>query len=132
MIENAFEKLGDSKFSRSKLLTAMGGGLVAAATGVLTRVQPAFAQHEAPPVPCGGYQKCHYCEDCRNGSYCTQYCSWPQPSHAEPVQNHCYSGKQYWDTCYNGKWYRCRDFHEQFPGYADHHCLCRACNMGYC
>lgn len=126
MITESFEKLGESRFSRSKLIGAFSGGLVASATAVLTRAQPAFSSHLAVPWPCGGFPECHYCECITCGSYCTSYCSWPSG------HTHCPSGLQYWDTCAsNGYRYRCRDWHQTFPGHSMTHCICRA-RLGGC
>lgn len=111
---------GAGWLTRSRFLKVVGGGLFGAATSLVIRQEPAFAQHLATPWPCYGYPECHYCES--GGSYCTSYCWWPH----SPGNGHCHTTNQYWDTCTtNGNWYRCRDWHEQFPGYAAHHCLCR-------
>jgi hypothetical protein len=118
---------GERWLTRNRFLKAVGGGVFGAATSMVIRQEPAFAQHLPTPSPCVGYPECHYCE--ANGSYCTSYCWWP---HSIPVQNHCHTELQYWETCTtNGNWYRCRDWHEQFPGYSEHHCLCRH-SLGRC
>jgi hypothetical protein len=111
--------------TRSRLLKAFGGGLFAFSTGMLVRADPALAQHNPPPSPCFGFPECHYCTQ----SNCTQYCWWPHSR----GNGHCpYGYNQYWETCTSsGNWWRCRDWHEQFPGHSAHHCLCRG-SLGRC
>lgn len=109
-------------FGRSRFLAKLGAAMAGAATAAVLRSQPAYAQHEGTPYPCGGYPKCHYCD----GSLCTSYCSWPSG------HSHCQSGGQYWETCTSaGNLYRCRDWHEEFPGLTQHHCICSA-SIGRC
>jgi hypothetical protein len=117
------DELGKVRFGRSRFLSGLGAMLFGYTTALLVRADPALAQHLAIPWPCEGFGECHYC----NGSLCTNYCSWPGPPHT-----HCRSGGQYWETCTPaGSLYRCRDWHEQFPGYALHHCICSA-GLGSC
>lgn len=106
---------------RSRALKVIGGAVFGVASGLLFRSEPAFAQHEGPLTPCYGYPRCHYCD----GGYCWKYCWWPHQG------GHCPSGIQYWEQCYNGTRWRCRDWHEQFPGYLEHHCVCRG-SLGGC
>ncbi len=113
---------------RSRFLAVAGAALTGLATGRVLRAEPALARHNPVQGPCQGGDRsewgaCHYCD----GSICTSYCSWPGPPHS-----HCPSGGQYWEVCTtNGNRYRCRDWHEKFPGYDSHHCVCRA-GLGRC
>jgi len=92
---------GRVRFGRNRFLAALGGGLFGFATSRVLRAEPALAQHEGTPWPGGGH-------------------------------SHCPTGGQYWETCTsNGNRYRCRDWHEKFPGYLEHHCICVA-GLGRC
>lgn len=114
----------DVPFSRSRLLAAFGAGLFGWATKSAISANPALAGHvTTPPPPCYGYPVCHYCD----GGWCYQYCYWP---HAEPGGGHCHTYNQYWEDCYAGRRYRCRDWHQDLGGGA-RHCLCRG-DIGAC
>lgn len=109
------EAFDTSKLERSKLLKLIGGAIFASAAGWAARAEPALAQHQGPEYPCYGYQQCHYCD----GGWCYNYCWWPHTG------GHCKTNMQYWETCWAGTRWRCRDWHEQFPGFSEHHCVCR-------
>lgn len=111
---DALDKASTSRLERSKLLKLIGGAVFASATGWAVRSEPALAQHQGAEYPCYGYPRCHYCD----GGHCYNYCWWPHTG------GHCHTGIQYWETCVGGTRYRCRDWHEQFPGYEEHHCVC--------
>lgn len=110
------EDLFKVRFGRSRFVRLIGGALLGSATALALRDAPAEAHHNAPPSPCYGFGRCHYCE----GRRCTQYCDYP-PGHTDG----CPSGGQWWNTCTaGGLLYRCCDFHETFPNVPTHHCIC--------
>lgn len=117
----------ESRVDRSRFLAMAGAGLFGFATSRVLRSEPAYARHNPVVAPCYGGDRsewgaCHYCD----GSLCTNYCHW------HDGHTHCPSGGQYWETCTsNGNRYRCRDWHEQFPGYEHHHCVCTG-SLGRC
>lgn len=107
--------LEDVPFGRNRFLKWLGAGLFGIATGMILKQEPAAAQHIGPHYPCFGLQSCHYC----SGYACTQYC-WSVGYLG------CPTGAQCWLSCNTGNnWvYRCCDYKEQFPGYAEHECVC--------
>jgi hypothetical protein len=120
-VVEAIENLDTGKLQRSKLLKLVGGAIFAGAAGWAARAEPALAQHELAEYPCFDYHRCHYCD----GAWCNSYCWWPHTG------GHCFTKMQFWEDCWNGTRWRCRDWHEQFPGLDEHHCVCRGA-IGSC
>jgi hypothetical protein len=108
------EMLQDVRFGRSRLLKLLAGGVFGLATGLILKQEPASAQHVWPTY-CFGVPVCHYC----NGYTCYTYC-WNAGYQGCPTQSQC------WLHCDepNSRIFRCCDWREQFPGYAEHTCVC--------
>ena len=123
---NADELLEDVPLGRNRFLKVLGGALFGFTTGLILRDQDAQANHNGPAPPCFGYRRCHNC----NGYGCNAYCSWPHSS----GNGHCpYGYNQCWQSCYQGTYYRCCDWHEKLPGMSTYrHCVCRGYAIGPC